>query len=73
MVNSSLLGKTVPMGQNTHEYLKVREAAAIIGVTPRTIRRCISENKIQAVLINNLVRIPKENIRRLILPIRGGE
>jgi excisionase family DNA binding protein len=61
------------MGQNTHEYLKVREAAAIIGVTPRTIRRWIRENKIQAVRINDLVRIPKENITRLILPMGGAE
>jgi len=61
------------MGRKTCTYLKVREAAAIIGVTPRTIRRWINENKIQAVRINDLVRIPRENINRLILPIRGGE
>ena len=61
------------MGRTTQKYLKVREAAAIIGVTPRTIRRWISENKIQAVLINNLVRIPSGNIRRMILPIGRAE
>ena len=69
----SLLGKTVSMGQNTHEYLKVREAAAIIGVSSRTIRRWIRENKIQAVRINDLVRIPKESIEQLIHPIGGVE
>ena len=61
------------MGRTTEKYLKVREAAAFVGVTPRTIRRWISENKIQAVRINDLVRIPKESIEQLIHPIGGVE
>ena len=68
-----LFRKTVHMRRQTCTYLKVREAAAIIGVTPRTIRRWINENKIQAVRINDLVRIHRDNINRLILPIRSGK
>ena len=61
------------MGRTSRTYLKVKEAAAIIGVSPRTIRRWIRENKIHAVRINDLVRIPKESIEQLIRPIEGAE
>lgn len=59
----------MPMGRHTLEYLKVKEAAAILGVSSRTIRRWIRDHKLHAVRINNLVRIPKESIAQLIRPI----
>ena len=61
------------MGRDAHEFLKVKEAAAIVGVSSRTIRRWIREHKIHAVRINDLVRIPKESIAQLIRPIEGAE
>ena len=61
------------MGRHTLEYLKVKEAAAIVGVSPRTIRRWIREGKLHAVRINDLVRIPKESIAQVIRPIEGAE
>lgn len=61
------------MGRHTPEFLKVKEAAAILGVSSRTIRRWIRERKLHAVRINDLVRIPKESIDQLIRPIEGAE
>lgn len=61
------------MGRHAPEFLKVKEAAVIPGVSSRTIRRWIRDGKIHAVRINDLVRIPRESITRLIQPIEGTE
>lgn len=61
------------MGRHTLEYLKVKEAAAILGVSSRTIHRWIRGHKLHAVRINDLVRIPKQSIERLIRPIEGAK
>ena len=49
-----------------HKLLTVDEVAALLRVRPSCIRRWIGERKIGIVHIGRLVRIPHEEVKRII-------
>ena len=46
--------------------LKVDEFAAVLNVTPAAVRRWLLERKICSTRIGRLVRIPREEVTRLV-------
>ena len=62
-------------GSPTEAFLRVEEAAAMLKLSSKTIRRLIARGDLRAVHIGRLVRIPSFEIDRLIAGScpRGGD
>ncbi|MBC6368035.1 helix-turn-helix domain-containing protein [Algoriphagus sp. AK58] len=63
---SSENGANAFLSMRDKEYLSITEAAALIGVSKRTIERLISAEKLQVVRLNRRVIISKKNIDILL-------
>jgi excisionase family DNA binding protein len=50
-------------------YLSLQEAAALVGVNPRTLRRRIAEGALPAYRVGRLVRIKPDDVQRLFRKI----
>ncbi len=48
------------------DMLSIPEAAEVLGVTPRWVRRAIFERRLAYVKLGHLVRIDAEDVRALI-------
>ena len=52
--------------ENEKVLLRVNEFAAVLDVTPACVRRWLLERKIASVRIGRLVRIPRDEAKRLV-------
>lgn len=63
MTKTSITG---PVDTLTHPLLTVREAATLLKVSPRTIRRMIDDERLRAVRLGRIVRIRPEALAALV-------
>ena len=63
MTKTSITG---PVDTLIHPLLTVREAATLLKVSPRTIRRMIDDERLRAVRLGRIVRIRPEALAALV-------
>src|SRR2546428_4261533 len=59
------------LGDMKDTFLTVAEAAALVRCHPHTIRRWIWSRKLRAVKVGDLVRVPEQELARLVRPTDG--
>ena len=60
------------LGDMKDTFLTVAEAAALVRCHPHTIRRWIWSRKLRAVKVGDLVRVPEQELARLVRPTDGS-